>query len=301
MQFSLGPLLYFWPKQQLEIFYQQAMTGSADIIYLGETVCSKRRELKADDWIALAKTLSGSSSGKGKQIILSTMALLESPTELNTLRKIVDNQDIMIEANDLAGIEIARQQGLPFVVGPAINCYNLETLKVFLKQGMKRWVMPVELSSDWLAKLLKEAEDEGIRDQFEVEVFSYGHMPLAYSARCFTARAENRPKDDCQYCCINYPNGLLMNSRHSDNHESTNVFRLNGIQTLSGACYNLINEVVAMKKLGVDIIRLSPESIETLIQLEHFREQLTEPKHIALDKKLECNGYWHKIAGMHSL
>ena len=92
-----------------------------------------------------------------------------------------------------------------------------------------------------------------------------------------------------------------MNSRHSDNHESKNVFRLNGIQTLSGACYNLINEVVAMQNLGVDIIRLSPESIETLIQLENFREQLIESKHIPLDKNLECNGYWHKIAGMHSL
>jgi hypothetical protein len=39
---------------------------------------------------------------------------------------------------------------MPFVAGPAINCYNLSTLKILLKRGMTRWVMPVELSGDWL-------------------------------------------------------------------------------------------------------------------------------------------------------
>jgi hypothetical protein len=29
-------------------------------------------------------------------------------------------------------------------------------------------------------------------------VFAYGRMPLAFSARCFTARHCNLPKDDCQ-------------------------------------------------------------------------------------------------------
>ncbi len=289
MQFSLGPVLFFWPREDIRYFYEQAVSSSADIIYLGETVCSKRRELKADDWINLAREVSDC----GKKVVLSTMALLESPTELNTLRKLVDNHDIMIEANDLSAVELARQKKLPFVVGPAINCYNLATLKVLLNQGMRRWVMPVELSGDWLGRLLQEATDAGIRDRFETEVFSYGHMPLAYSARCFTARAENRPKDDCRYCCINHPNGLMMKSR-----EAEKVFRLNGIQTMSGYCYNLINEVGAMEKLGVDVMRLSPESTDTLDQLEAFRSQLDNPVYTPLTKDLECNGYWHQIAGM---
>ena len=51
MKLSLGPLLYYWPKQTVEDFYQQALTSKADVIYLGETVCSKRRELKPRDWI----------------------------------------------------------------------------------------------------------------------------------------------------------------------------------------------------------------------------------------------------------
>ena len=168
MKFSLGPILYFWPKDTVEDFYQQAMKSRADIIYLGETVWSKRRELKAKDWIALANKISES----GQQVVLSTMALLESAAELMTMRQLIKNGQVQIEANDLAAVQIAQDMDLPFVIGPAINCYNIPTLKVLLSQGMIRWVMPVELSGDWLKTLLKEAIDAGIRDQFEVEVFS---------------------------------------------------------------------------------------------------------------------------------
>jgi len=289
MKFSLGPLLYFWPKNTVSDFYTQAQDSDADIIYIGETVCSKRRELKVKDWIKLANELSAS----GKQIILSTMALLEAPAELMAMRQLIKNGRVIIEANDMAAVQLAQQHGISFVIGPAINCYNLATLKVLIAQGMKRWVMPVELSGDWLRTLLQEAKDAGIRDQFEVEIFAYGHLPLAYSARCFTARSEDRAKDDCQFCCIKHKNGLLMNSR-----EGQQVFVLNGIQTMSGYRYNLINEVPELHQLGVDVLRLSPESLDTLDVLSQFKAQLTNSQCYPLEKNIECNGYWHNIAGM---
>lgn len=43
MKYALGPLLYFWPKQDVESFYTQAAASMADVIYLGETVCLKRQ------------------------------------------------------------------------------------------------------------------------------------------------------------------------------------------------------------------------------------------------------------------
>ena len=60
MKYSLGPVLWYWPKETLEDFYQQAAASSADVIYLGEAVCSKRRATKVGDWLEMAKSLAGS-------------------------------------------------------------------------------------------------------------------------------------------------------------------------------------------------------------------------------------------------
>ena len=288
MKYSLGPLLYFWPKNDVEAFYQQAKNSNVDIIYLGESVCSKRRELKPAQWLEIAKDIATS----GKQVVLSTMALLEAPSEVNIMKKYVDNGDFIIEANDVSAIQLASQAKIPFVVGPAVNCYNAQTLNLFLKQGMTRWCMPVELSREWLSNTLTECENLGIRNKFETEVFSYGYLPLAYSARCFTARAENRAKDDCETCCIKYPQGITVNSQ-----ENQKVFTLNGIQTQSGYCYNLINDLKGMTDL-VDVVRLSPLGLDTLSLVDDFRSnEQSEVRH-QLEDSHQCNGYWHSLAGL---
>jgi len=288
MKVSLSPLLYYWPKQQTIDFYQQAISSDADIIYLGETVCSKRRELKTRDWIELATSLNTHE----KEIVLSTMALLEAPSELTALRKLCENGEIKIEANDLGAVQILTEKKLPFVCGPAINCYNAQTLKLLINQGMQRWVMPVELSRDWLSNIIDDVHKMKLRDQFEVEVLSYGHLPLAYSARCFTARSENKAKDDCGLTCINYPQGRIAHTQ-----EDQQVFILNGIQTLSGYCYNLINDLESMEGL-VDILRISPNSLNSLKTLSHFKEQLLCKNNYTQLSSLQCNGYWHSIEGL---
>ncbi len=287
MKYALGPLLYFWPKQDIETFYQKASESQADIIYLGETVCSKRRELKADDWFSIARSL----ADNGKQVVLSTMALLESRSELSVMKQYIDNGEFIIEANDVSAIQIAHQAKIPFVVGPAVNAYNAQTLALFLKQGMIRWCMPVELSRDWLINTLEQCDNLGIKNKFETEVFSYGYLPLAYSARCFTARAEDRPKDKCLKCCINYPTGIQVNSQ-----EGQAVFNLNGIQTQSGYCYNLVNDLPGMADL-VDVVRLSPLGVETFSELDKFKANQNggSPQPLA-DR--QCNGYWHQLAGL---
>ncbi|WP_058910860.1 U32 family peptidase [Entomohabitans teleogrylli] len=288
MQYSLGPVLYYWPKETLESFYQQAAASSADVIYLGEAVCSKRRATKVGDWLEMAKTLAAS----GKQVVISTLALVQAPSELGELKRYVDNGEFLIEANDLGAVNLAAERRLPFVAGHALNCYNAVTLRLLLKQGMTRWCMPVELSRDWLVNLLDQCEALGIRRQFEVEVLSYGHLPLAYSARCFTARSENRPKDECETCCIHYPNGRDMRSQ-----EDQQVFVLNGIQTMSGYVYNLVNELPSMSGL-VDMVRLSPLGSETLAMIDIFRanENGAAPQPLAVNS--DCNGYWWRLAGL---
>ena len=288
MKYSLGPVLWYWPKPTLEAFYQQAANSSADVIYLGETVCSKRRATKTADWLDLARQLAGS----GKQVVLSTLALVQAPSELTEVKRYVDNGEFLIEANDLGTVNMAAERKLPFVAGHALNCYNAVTLKILLNQGMTRWCMPVELSRDWLINLLEQCQQLGIRERFEVEVLSYGHLPLAYSARCFTARSEDRPKDECETCCINYPNGRPVLSQ-----EDQQVFVLNGIQTMSGYVYNLGNELTAMQGL-VDMVRLSPSGPETLALIDAFRTNESGAAPLPLTANSDCNGYWRRLAGL---
>lgn len=288
MQYALGPVLWYWPTDTLEDFYQQAARSSADIIYLGEAVCSKRRATPYARWMALARDVASS----GKQVVLSTLALLQSPSELKELQRYVENGEFLIEANDIGTVNMAAERHLPFVAGPTLNVYNADTLQLLVKEGMTRWCMPVEMSRDWLLQLLAQCETRGIRQQFEVEVMGYGHLPLALSARCFTARSENRAKDDCETCCINYPTGRRVNSQ-----EGQQVFVLNGIQTMSGYCYNLGNDLAGMRG-RVDCVRLSPQDTSTLAEIDRFRANENGQAPLMVAKGCDCNGYWRKLAGM---
>ena len=54
---SLGPLLYYWPRQQTFDFYDDIAQTEIDIVYLGESVCSRRHELDNNDWLTIGAKL----------------------------------------------------------------------------------------------------------------------------------------------------------------------------------------------------------------------------------------------------
>ena len=291
MKIALGPLLYYWPRAEILDFYQSIETAPVDIVYLGETVCSRRHELRLSDWRQIASNLRAA----GKEVVLSTQVLIESGADVATMHKIVDNEDFLVEANDMGAVHCLT--GRPsFVGGPHLNIYNLPTLQLMSGLGMKRWVMPLEMSRDDLATM-----QQGRPQSMETEVFAYGRMPLAFSARCFTARYRDLPKDDCQFSCIDHPDGLLMRTR-----ENQDFLVLNGIQTQSALVHNLIGELDAMQELGVDVIRLSPQSTHTTAIISLFRQVLSgELEAEAAMQNMTacmpdqaCNGYWYGRPGL---
>lgn len=288
---SLGPVLYYWNREQLLDFYDRIASTAVDIVYLGETVCAKRRALRSEDWLSVAQMLTDA----GKEVVLSSMTLIEAGSELGALKKLCDTTGYSIEANDMGAVQLLSGKQ-SFITGPAINIYNHRTLKVLADRGMKRWVLSVELSRTTLAEIQAQRPTD-----VETEVFAYGKLPLAYSARCFTARARNLPKDDCRFCCLDYPDGLLLSTR-----EDEAFLTLNGIQTQSAKTCNLVEDIDQLQALGVDVLRISPQSQHTERIIEVFHQCLNgelplHDAHLILQPfapEGHCNGYWHGTAGM---
>jgi len=288
---SLGPVPYYWPRETLLAFYERIAASPVDIVYLGETVCAKRRSLRHPDWLELAARLHNA----GKEVVLSTLTLLEAGSELSGLRQLCEQHDYRVEANDMAAVRLLAGRQ-PFVTGPAVNIYNTRTLRVLASLGLQRWVLPLELSRATLAEL-QTGRPAGVA----TEVFVYGRLPLAWSARCFTARAHDLPKDDCQFRCMDYPDGLLLATRE---HEPFLV--LNGIQTQSALTANLISELDVLRQLNVEVLRISPQSRHTDTVIKAFHDCLhgsTQPQTAAAELAAlmpvgPCDGYWNGGAGM---
>lgn len=286
MKLSLGPLQYFWPREQTLAFYRQAAQWPLDIIYLGETVCSKRRELGTADWIALAHELAQG----GKEIVLSSLALIEAESELGVLKRLIEDGGLMIEANDLSAVQLCRERRTPFVAGPTLNVYNHRSLSLLIEDGLRRWVPGVEQGHTLLRELREAMQADGTAMP-ELEVIAWGRLPLSFSARCFTARALDVPKDQCGFRCIDYPDGMPLDTR-----EGKAFLRINGIQIQGEEITDLGPELPALRELGVDALRLYPRAQGMAEVVAHFDAARRAPQ--APTSIGARNGYWHGEAGM---
>lgn len=289
---ALGPNLYYWRRADVEAFYEAAVENPIDIVYLGEVVCGKRHELSLGDWVRVGHKLAAA----GKEVVLSSLALPESETDLRLLRRLVANGEFAIEANDMGAVRLATEARVPFVIGPHINAYNPSALELLRQCGALRWVAPIELSRASLQQVLADTAGK-----LETEVFAYGRLSLAFSARCFTARAHDRGKDDCGFACLDDPDGIVLTTT-----DGAPLLALNGIQTQSAQPYSLAAVIDEVAALGIDVLRISPHSHHTWNVVRQFRRCLDgEETAAAAAARLEevacaktSAGYWRGGAGM---
>ena len=291
MKISLGPVLYYWSKNELQTFYAEVAQSAVDVIYLGEVVCSKRRALTFTEWLTLAEELQLA----GKEVYLSTFTLIEAQSELSRVERICANGRFGIEANDMAAVQFCIERTLPFTAGPHINIYNARALRLMQTQGLTRWVFPLELSFAHWQTIATEARELGEHALPELEVFGYGYLPLAHSARCFTARHHDLPKDHCEFRCIDYPEGLAVY-----NQEQERLFTMNGIQTMSGKRHNLLPHLNQLKACGVNVLRISPHPSLSADHIQQIRSALDQNSNLP-EEPNTCDGYWFGQAGMRSV
>lgn len=286
---TLGPLLFNWPAARVRDFYFRiAEDAPIDIVYLGEVVCAKRAP-------ALSAALADAAARlaeAGKQVVVSTLALVMGKAELDATRALCAETDGLVEANDMAAV--AFLAGRPHVIGPYVNLYNEDSLRVFVEGGAIRVVPPFELPAASIAKLAAAGAAP-----LEVQVF--GRQPLALSARCYHARHHGLHRDGCQYVCGGDLDGLDVSTL-----DATPFLAVNGPQTLSFGYVNLIHQLPLLRAMGVGHFRLSPHAVDMVAVARVFRDVLDDRESAAAGESMLrrlarstafCNGFYYDRVG----
>ena len=286
---TLGPLLFHWPAARRRDFYfRLADEAPVDTVHLGEVVCWKRAPLAEPDLERVIARLRVA----GKEVVLSGLALVVDAREQRAMAELVRRDDLLVEANEL-GVA-ALLAGRPHAIGPFVNVYNEATLAFLAGKGAVRVCLPPELPAADLRALAAAGGPD-------LELFAFGRVPLALSARCFHARLHGRSKDSCGFVCERDPDGLPV---HTLDEEP--FLAANGIQTLSLTCCSLLAELPDLLAMGIRRFRLSPQAIDMVAVARRFREVLdgtTAPQAAAADLAAQAprmplsNGFLHGQEG----
>ncbi len=286
---SLGPLIFNWPAEEKRDFYfRMADECPVDAVYVGEVVCSKREPFFTPYLPEVVDRLRAA----GKEVVLSSLALIMSEREQAAARELCQNDDFEIEANDIATASLL--MGKPHCVGPYVNVYNEDTVAYLVANGARRICLPAELPGDAVAAI-------AAANLTEIELQAFGRLPLALSARCYHARAHNLSKDGCQYVCEQDPDGMDVETL-----DRRPFLAVNGTQTISHSYVSLVGEVRSLAKEGVGMFRLSPHSADMVAVADVFRNLLDghldeEESGLVLDSLIDgeptANGFIHGQEG----
>jgi collagenase-like PrtC family protease len=292
MELTLGPFAYHWSAEKKRDFYARiADEAPVGTVYLGEVICSKRAPFFERE---LPETIARLERA-GKTVVLSSLAEVMLKRERDATTGLAALEDREIEINNAAGL-LARE-GRPHRIGPFLNAYSEATIEWLAGQGATHVCLPAEMPSEAIAVAANKSRELGIN----VEVQVFGRAPLAVSARCYHARAHGRTKDNCQFVCEQDPDGMPLVTR-----DGQPLLRVNGIQTQSESYMELLDELPALRDMGVTHARLMPQDVDMAAVAEVFagclagqlstneaRERLSDICH----GTGFSNGFFHGTAG----
>jgi len=292
VKLTLGPVFFNWsPEKWRDFYFRIADESVFDSVCVGEVVCAKRQSFFEPVLADVVERLEGA----GKEVVLSTLALVMDDREMQAVKALAADDQRLVEANDISGAALLA--GRRHVVGPLVNVYNEGTLGYIADNGAIRVCLPVELPGSAIGVLAEAARARKV----EIEVMAFGRLPLAISARCYHARAGGLNKDSCRYVCAADADGMDLETLDGEP-----FLAVNGTQTLSYGCHNLIAEAGALGEMGVHRLRLSPQDMDMPAIAAVFRDVLdgresAEAGRRRLDElalgMAFVNGYFHGREG----
>ena len=261
VKLTLGPLLFNWPADMWSDFYARiADEAPVDRVVIGELICSKRLPHYADRILAAVARLQRA----GKTIVFASLILVTLERERHASAELLRAGATDVEINDLTLMNWV-DDATRFTIGPFVNVYNEATFALLARKGAYLICVPPELPFSEVETLAKAAVDLDV----DLEVWAYGRVPLAISARCYHARAHGLAKDSCQFVC-----GNDLDGRTVDTIDGQAFLAINGVQTLSHNHCNLIRDLDRLAAAGVRALRLSPHSEDLVVVAQTFRDAL---------------------------
>ncbi len=257
---AIGPAPYNWGKPQLLDFYCRELADTnVQAVYIGNTICHKRNILSRDDLRKIVAAL----NNRGIKVYYSSLALSTTSEEFNYVKDVAPLFD-GLEVNMLGFFNMLKHdefQNLEIILGPYLNLYNWRSAAYLKKFKPKRLVAPFEIS-------LENAADIAEKSQIPIELTAWGNLSTALSWRCYTARAVNRSRENCDNICFKYPEGMLLKTV-----EGEDLFRIDGLQVQSAKTHCLVEHLDKLKENGVSTVRIYPqlghtaEIVDTLAQV----------------------------------
>lgn len=289
MKLTLGPLLYNWSPRRWRDFYARvADEAPLDRVCLGEVVCSKRAPFVEPHLPEIAERLARA----GKEVVLSGLALVSTEREQRMVRELARSEDFLVEANDVSAL--LTLAGRPHGLGPFVNVYNEATLSFLAGRGAAWACLPPELPLESVARIAAACPEVA------VEVWGFGRIPLAISARCYHARVHKLAKDGCQFVCGEDPDGLPVRTL-----DGRGFLSANGVQTLSHTYASALGDLPRLAAIGVASCRLSPQAVDMIAVARLFRDVADGRRELgAAERELEAlapaplsNGFLHGVPG----
>jgi collagenase-like PrtC family protease len=149
----------------------------------------------------------------------------------------------------------------PAVTGAFLNVCNTAAANIMARHGIERMVLPYELSLQSIASVASGCTAA-------TEVVVHGHIPIAISRTCLTARSLGSSRQKCGRVCQRYSEGMVLEAQNQP------LFRIEGPQTLSAATHCLVEYLSQLERAGVDTVRILPQWNHTASVVRIYRDVL---------------------------